>query len=116
MEIYALAVCFVTIICAAVALGIGAYDILEISSPEMTLRAYKYEKYQTNEAFTRQWKKDRAKKSEEEITVLRKKSYEVALKAEKRDAVQSSIRVLIILFIDMAIFYIHWRIAKRARE
>jgi len=116
LEIYSLAVCFVTVICFAVALGIGAYDILEMSNPELTLKSYSYQQHQTNEAFTRNWGKDKERPSEEEVTRMRNESYKVALEAERRDAVQSFIRVLIVLIIDVAIFLIHWKLAKRARE
>lgn len=116
LEIYSLAVCFVTIICFAVALGIGTYDILEMSNPEMTLKSYSYQQHQTNEAFTRNWSKDKERPSEDKITELRMESYKVALEAEKRDAVQSFIRVLIVIIIDIAIFFIHWNLAKRTRE
>jgi len=116
LEIYSLAVCFVTIICVAVTLGIGIYDILEMSNPEMTLRSYAYQNHQTNEAFTKNWSKDKERPSEEKITIIREKSYSVALEAERRDAVQSLIRVLIILLINFAIFIVHWKLAKRTRE
>ena len=116
LEIYTLAVCFVTIICFAVSLGIGVYDILEMANPELTLKSYAYERHQTNEAFTRNWSKDKEKPSEPEITLMREESYSVALKAERRDAVQSFIRVLIVILIDVVIFLVHWRLARRARE
>ena len=116
LEIYALGVCFVTIICFAVALGIGVYDILEMSKPEITLKSYQYQRHQTNEAFTRKWSKEKEKPSEFEITKIREKSYSVALEAERRDAVQSLIRVLIIIIIDLVIFLVHWKLGIRARE
>ena len=47
---------------------------------------------------------------------MREKSYAVALAAEHRDAVQSFIRVLIIMIIDLVIFLVHWRLGKRATE
>lgn len=115
LEIYALAVCFVTIICFAVALGVGMYDFLEMAKPELTLKSYQYQKHQTNEAFTRSWSKKKRRPGEKEITRIREKSYEVALEAERRDAVQSFIRVLIIMIIDLVIFLIHWRLGQRAR-
>ena len=116
LEIYALAICFVTIICFAVALGIGVYDILEMSKPELTLISHQYEKHQTNEAFTRCWPKDKEIPTDSEITKQREESYKVVLEAEQRDAVQSFIRVLIVILIDMAIFFVHWRLARRSRE
>jgi len=116
LEIYALAVCFVTVICFAIVLGIGLYDILEMSNPEMTIKSYQYQRHQTNEAFTRNKSKKFVKRSESEITEIREKSYSVALKAEQRDGIQSFIRVLIIMLINVIIFLIHWRLGKYARE
>lgn len=117
LEVYALAVCFVTVVCAVVALGIGAYDLLEITNPEFTLSAHQYERHQTNEAFfTRECKDETREKSEDEKTQQRLGSYERALKAESRDAVQSFVKVLIVLAIDILVFLIHWRIARYARE
>lgn len=117
LEIYALAVCFVTIICFAVSLGIGLYDVLEMSAPKFTLKSADFERHQTNEAFTRGWNEEKRKKyTEEEIDGLREASYQVALAKEKRDAAQSLIRIIIIIFIDLVLFFIHWKIAKRARD
>ena len=116
LEIYALGVCFVTIICFAVALGIGVYDILEMTQPQLTLKSHQYQRHQTNEAFTSKWSKDKEKPSEAEITKIREKSYSVALEAERRNAIQSLIRVLIVIIIDLAFFLVHWKLGKRARE
>jgi hypothetical protein len=117
LEIYALAVCFLAMNCFAVALGIGAYDLLEMSNPNLTLNSHSYQQHQTNEAFKRRgWSNDKEKLPEEEITEMREKSYKVELEAERRDAVQSFIRVLIVMLINIGIFLIHWKVAKRARE
>lgn len=119
LEIYSLAVCFVTVICAVVTIGIGAYDLLEISNPEFTLPAYQYERHQSNEEF---YRKDCEKEKEvkplsaDEKTKQRLASYDVALKAERRDAVQSLIKVFIVLVINAVVFFGHWRLARRARE
>lgn len=117
LEIYALAVCFVTITCFAISLGIGIYDIVELSAPGFTMKSYDYELHKTNEIFTRNWKEEKREKySEEEITKLREESYQVAIDKERRDAIQSLIRVLIIILIDVVIFFIHWSVAKKARN
>ena len=116
LEIYALAVCFVAIICAAIMLGIGAYDVVEMSKPEMTLRSWDYQRYQTNEGFTRDWPAGKEIPDDAKVTALRQEGYRVAVKAEQRDAVQSMVRVFIILLIDGLIFFAHWRLARRARS
>ena len=117
LEIYSLAVCFITIICFAVALGVGIYDVLEMTVPDFTLKSHAYEQHQTNEAFTRRWKEERRTKyTDDEITALRQESYDVSLSTERRDAFQSCIRVGIIVVIDLIIFLLHWMLAKRARQ
>lgn len=120
LEIYALAVCFVTVVCAVISLGIGIYDILEITNPEFTLPSYQYERHQTNEAFFRKdcgkEDKDLASLSEGEKTKRRLESLEVALKAERRGGVQSIVKAFIVLIVDTIAFIIHWWVARRARE
>ncbi len=51
LEIYALAVCFVALLCFVIALGIGVYDLIQITNPEFTINVYEYERHQSNEAF-----------------------------------------------------------------
>ncbi len=53
LEIYALSVCFVTLVCFVIVLGIGIYDLIQISNPEFTLNPHEYERHQSNEAFGR---------------------------------------------------------------
>ena len=117
-EIYALAVCFVTIVCAVIATGFGFYDLLEIAKPEFTLSAYEYKRFQSNDTFCRdECKNDNEDKIiDEEITKKRLVSYELALKNEQRDAVQSLVKVFVILVIDAGVFWLHWRLARRSRE
>ena len=119
VEIYGLAVCFATIVCFVISLGIGIYDIVEIMNPEFTMKYYAYDKHQTNDAF---WKgkysrdKKKPRPSEEELTKQREKSFQHEIKKEQRNAFQSLTQILIILVINALVFIIHWRIARRARE
>ena len=53
LEIYALAVCFVALVCFVIALGIGVYDLIQIANPVFTINAYEYDRHQSNEAFRR---------------------------------------------------------------
>ena len=113
---YAVTVCFVMVICAAIALGIGIYDVIEMSNPEMTLSSEQLEKHQTNEVFVRNWSSDKEMPGDREVTALREKSYEKALSAGARDAVKSFIRVVTVLVIIIVIFFVHWFLARSARE
>lgn len=122
LEIYALAVCFATIVCFVVALGIALYDVIQITNPEFTLSSYEYNRHQSNDAFWNNCKqydskeKDKKRPPENELTKRRMESYRQAVQSERRDAFQGITMAIIILLIDIVFFVVHWRIARRARE
>ena len=116
LEIYALAVCFVTVVCFVIALGIGLYDLVQLTYPEFSLSSYEYERHQSDEAFMRHWAKDKKRPAEGEVTKLREESFRTELRKEQRSAMQSLVQILIVLIIDVVVFFVHWRLAKRARE
>ncbi len=126
LEIYALAVCFVTLVCFVIALGIGVYDLIQIANPEFTMNAYEYERHQSNEAFGRSPRIqlrgvapgvpiDPTETSEEELTRQREESYQAALRSERRRAGQSLTMMAIVLVIDVLVFLPHWLLARRRR-
>ena len=126
LEIYALAVCFVTLICFVVALGIGIYDLIQILNPAFTLNAYEYERHQSNQPFGRSPRMEMrglapgvpmgpAETSEEELTEQREQSYQTALRSERRRGTQSLTIVGIVMAIDLGVFAVHWLLSKRAR-
>ena len=119
VEIYALAVCFVTVTCFAVAAGIAIYDLVQIAYPEITLNSHEYERHQSNTAYRTSYYPDAksiAALSEEEVTKRREESYRSALNGEKRDGWQSLLRMAIVMLVDALFFFVHWRLAKRVRE
>ncbi len=129
LEIYALAVCFVTLLCFVIALGIGVYDLIQIANPEFTISAYEYERHQSNEAFdTVRGSPGRAlrgiapgipieptQRPEEEVTQQREESYQAALRSEGRRGMQSLIQMVIVLVIDVLVFVPHWLLARRTK-
>ena len=52
-KIYILAVCFVTLICAAITTGVVLYNLVKIAAPEMMLDSHAYNAHQSMEAFKR---------------------------------------------------------------
>lgn len=123
LEVYALAVCFATIVCFVIVLGIALYDLIEISNPEFTLSSYEYNRHQSNDAFWKSYQcsydkkeKETQRPSDEELTRQRLESYQQAVKSERRGAFQSLTRSSIILAIDIFVFLVHWRVARRARQ
>ena len=124
LEVYALAVCFVTVTCFVICLGIGAYSVIQIANPEFTMNTYQYEKFQSNDSF---WDcnsggnycsdedKKRQRPGEDELTKKRQSAFASAIKSEQRDGSQTIVKMLIIILIDIVVFYTHWAIARRAR-
>ncbi len=126
LEIYALAICFVALLCLITALGIGVYDLIQIANPEFTLSAYEYERHQSNEAFrptsVREFRGispaipvGPTEQSEEEQTRQREASYQTALRSEQRRAGQSLTMMAIVLVIDVLVFLPHWLLVRRRR-
>ena len=89
LEIYALSVCFVTLLCFVIALGIGIHDLIQIGNPEFTMNPYEYERHQSNQAFGPSPRlmnlafapavsTEPSESSSEELTEQREKSYQGA--------------------------------------
>jgi hypothetical protein len=125
LEIYALAVCFVTVVCFVIALGIAAYGVVGITSPDFTMSSWMYTQHQSNDAF---WNspggsrgrgsedKSKERPNEPELTKLREASYDRALASERRDSFQSVTKSSIVIFIDVVVFFLHWLLARRERK
>jgi hypothetical protein len=126
LEIYALAVCFVTLVCFVVSLGIGVYSVIQIANPEFTMTSGQYDQYQSNDAFwssrarregyrsDEEYKKMQ-RPSDDELTKKRQEGFAIGIKSEQRDGAQSFVKVLIVVLINIAVFFAHWVIARRAR-
>ena len=116
VEIYALAVCFITVTCFAIAAGIAIYDLVQISSPEITLHSHRFETHQSNEAFRNSYTSSVKGLSENEVTKRREESFRSALNSERRDGWQSLLRMGIFMLVSVIFFVFHWLLAKRVRE
>ena len=126
VEIYGLAVCFVTLLCFVIALGVGIYDLLQVAFPEFTLNAYEYERHQSNDSFRNAPPVFRSvpriaeavpipEATGDAITRQREDSYRSVLRFESRRAGQSLVMVGIVMLIDVLVFLPHWILARRAR-
>ena len=125
VEIYGLAVCFFTVACFVVVLGIATWDVVKICAPEFTLSSYVWDQHQTDEAFKKKLINEHRYGEEKNtyvppegaaLTKEREDSLSGAIRSERRGAIQDLVRNLIILLIDLGVFLVHWKIAARARE
>jgi len=128
LEFYALAICFMTIACFAITFGLMSYEVIRIVNPEFTINNTVYEKHLDNSNFWNDYLpgcanyvkntcvEDDKRPSEDILTKRREASYAIEIKSEVRNAKQSFIKMLIIILIDVFVFFPHWKIARRARE
>lgn len=112
VQVYALTVCFFTLMCFVVALGVGAYDVVQIAAPRFTMAWFGM--YDSNAEFVAVYT-DKKDLPEEEITRARKAMLEAGIDAERRSALQSLVFVAILLVIDAAVYAAHWGIVRRER-
>ena len=139
-RIYALAVCFASVLCIAISTGIGIYDVVQISFPEQTMNSYQYRSYQSNDVFLQSQPYPHAmminpmmskqatatggrgtamaasaglQESQQQITKRREEQLAMAVNNVVHDAQNSLIQILIILFISVPLFIIHWRFAQK---
>jgi hypothetical protein len=122
VEVYALAVCFVTVVCFVISLGIALYAAIGVVQPSFTLNGAIYELHRTNDAFFNRTmspfereKPPQARPPEPELTRQREQSFAGALDAERRGSAQSTVKSMIVVLVDLLAFYVHWRIAMRRR-
>jgi hypothetical protein len=124
LEIYALAVCFVAVICFVVCLGIAGYGLIQFQKPDFTLSSYQYDTYQDNDAYWRGGRidsycaddeKGKVRPSEDELTKQRVARFGHVLASEQRDGLQNLVKAFLVIFVDALAFMVHWGIARRAR-
>jgi hypothetical protein len=119
MEVYALLVCLFAVIVITISSSTLIYSAVGAIKPELTMKAYKYEKLLNNDNFKSKEgisKEDAEKLSDEEITAKREAAYAQEIRIEKRDKSQSILNSAIYLFVSSIILLIHWKISKKSRE
>jgi len=124
LEIYALAVCFFAVACFVIVLGMAAWNGIALSAPGFTLSSYVWGHHQSDQAF-RDYLAGQHRHADEKdyvppegtaLTQARERSLALEIQSERRSAFQGLVRYVIILFIDAALFAVHWRLAGRARQ
>ena len=108
IQTYALTVCFTTLMCFVVTLGIAAYDAMEIAAPSFTSNDSAW--YSTTERYLRYFP-DKKSLPAAEIEAARQLESSITLDSARHAARQSLVFCSIVLAIDAIVFAIHWRIA-----
>jgi hypothetical protein len=110
IQIYALAVCFATLMCLVVTLGLGMYNVVRIVSPAFTTQDSML--CRSDEHFLL-YHPDKKGLAAAERAALRESDRQVAFEVERRSAQQRLAFIAILLVIDTVVYAIHWRIARR---
>jgi hypothetical protein len=123
LEIYALCVCFASIVSLVISMGIGSYSLVVIGAPSITMNAYNYDQYQTNDSY---WNKNKPRckencksierPEEETLKTERLNAFKIATNGESRRGFQSLLKCLFFVVFSIITLAIHWKIAKRCRE
>ena len=125
LESYGLAVCFFTVVCFVIVLGMTLWDGVKLTAPGFTLNSRDWKRHQSDEAFKEYLISEHRYGSEKEtytppegaaLSQAREQSFAQESQSEKRDGFQDLVRNLIILLINLGVFLAHWRIAARARR
>jgi hypothetical protein len=124
LEVYALTVCFASVVILAISAGIGGYAIIKIIKPDFTINDYQYRNIQSNDDFwlymktygTTEERKLEQRPTEEDLTKRRIQILDRALVNERRDGVQTLVKWAIFFLVGVISFFVHWRIASRARK
>ncbi len=128
LHVYALAVCGLLIVPLLISGGIAVYGILQATWPKLTMPAYEYQRYQSDDAYREhlsEWsrfpgdesgRRANGPPSDAEIAERRRQAFLEALERERRDGIQSIIRCAIFGLISLMLFLPHWRIARRERR
>lgn len=128
LETYALAMCFVTAVTFVFTSGFLLYDIVRVVSPGFTLDRFFAERYADNNTY---WEHERprcyegrtqncgdsaVRPPEGDLTKRRSAGLALEQSGERRRGWQGLVQNLLLVLVNIAVFGLHWRIARRARE
>lgn len=124
-QIYAFAVCFFAVVSFVITLGLFVWDVVQVSAPKFTLADYAYRCYQSDDAYRDCYSGDEKYVRDNSplpfprgaaLTEKRETDYAHVIFAEKRRGLQGMARKAIVLLINVGVFLLHWRLARRERD
>lgn len=117
IRLYAYLICFLTIVCGVVIIGAGVYNIIEITAPHQMLPENIRQDHQNNESFIHSHYKSNLYEylTEMQITSQRQESLKEEIIGVRNNAVKGLMVILVLLLVDIGVFYIHRPILERPR-
>src|SRR5690606_8042281 len=96
----------------------------KLAVPALTVNAHEYQRHQTDASFAESLEsRNRARidkgsyqvPSGQDLTAQREQSRQAMLEAERRSAVRGLLYMLVIILVDVVVYWFHWRIVRRER-
>jgi hypothetical protein len=122
LEIYALAVCFFNVACFVIVLGMAVWNVVSIAVPQFTMNNYQWQQFQSDSTYSKQLamgqscNKDYVAPTGRDLTDARVNALNEALASQRHGDISSLIHNIIILLINVLVFFAHWKLAARARQ
>lgn len=115
LGIYSFTVCFLSLMCGVIALGLLSYNIVKIVSPTVTISARELRQVSSNDEFRRSFGKVRYMPDEDDkITKLRQQEHLLLIDSEFHNGRQKIILYGIIFLINLIVYVTHWKIGKHS--
>ena len=116
LEIYALTVCFASVMFLIVAVAMCLYEALRIAAPAATISGWSYEQTLSDDAFLSRWPSGRPRPEASELPRLRSEALRNALESERHDGLTSFLQSLMYAVVAGVVFWLHWTLARRERQ
>jgi hypothetical protein len=115
LRVYSFAVCFLSLMCGAIVLGLLSYSIVKTVSPGVTVSAHELRQVSSNDEFRQAFGKVRLLPDEEDkITILRQQEHRQLIDTEFHNGRQKIMLYGIIFLINLIMYVTHWRIGKHS--
>jgi len=123
-RIYALAVCFAAMMCIAISIGVALFDILQLTAPQWTVDAQRYQSVQAGRLWNSQGAVMINEHGErianriptptaEELKAQEEARRLFAFERESQSARRSLLQIFTILLVSIPLFISHWRLSRR---
>lgn len=125
VQVYALTVCFFTMACLAITTGLALWSGLKIAVPTLTLSKSEYRAHQSDEAYLEHLSAKYSYKIKndqytlpdiEQIPAMRERAYSELVASERHGAMNSFLFQLIIIIVDLAVYWFHWRMVREEKN
>jgi hypothetical protein len=115
LEIYALTVCFASVMFLIITVAICLYQAVRIAAPSVTVSGWTHERSSSDEAFLSTWPQGRPLPEATTLPRLRSEALRSALDSERHDGSQSFLQSFMYAIVAGVVFWLHWRLARRER-